>query len=247
MSRLDVNAIRHTAGSSDNISLDSSGRLLVGTSSAPTISPGSEPLLVVEGSSAADTEPGQICLARGNTAANLASGNGIGYVLFTDSQGGTFANIGAQADATPGASDYPGRLVFSTSADGASSPTERMRLDSSGNLRFNSGFGSVATAYGCRAWVNFQGTGTVAIRASGNVSSITDNGTGDYTANFTNSMPDDDYATVGSNIGTSTSYFSFIASDGSNSDVATGSVRFSTRNSNSSSYDQDVISIAVFR
>ena len=42
-------------------------------------------------------------------------------------------------------------------------------LDGSGNFKFNSGYGSVATAYGCRAWVNFNGTGTVAIRASGNV------------------------------------------------------------------------------
>jgi hypothetical protein len=58
---------------------------------------------------------------------------------------------------------------------------------------FNSGYGSVATAYGCRAWVNFNGTGTVAIRESGNVSSITDNGTGSYTANFTNAMPDASY------------------------------------------------------
>ncbi len=53
--------------------------------------------------------------------------------------------------------------------------------DASANIQFNSGYGSVATAYGCRAWVNFNGTGTVAIRGSGNVSSITDNGTGDYT------------------------------------------------------------------
>jgi hypothetical protein len=45
----------------------------------------------------------------------------------------------------------------------------------------------------CRAWVNFNGTGTVAIRASGNVSSITDNGTGDYTVNFTTAMPDANY------------------------------------------------------
>ena len=71
---------------------------------------------------------------------------------------------------------------------------ESMRLDSSANLQFNSGYGSVATAYGCRAWVNFNGTGTVAIRASGNVSSITDNGTGDYTVNFTTAMPDANYS-----------------------------------------------------
>jgi hypothetical protein len=48
----------------------------------------------------------------------------------------------------------------------------------------------------CRAWVNFNGTGTVAIRASFNVSSITDNGTGDYTVNFTNAMPDVNYSAV---------------------------------------------------
>jgi hypothetical protein len=50
-----------------------------------------------------------------------------------------------------------------------------------------------APVYAARAWVNFNGTGTVAIRASGNVSSITDNGTGDYTVNFTTAMPDANY------------------------------------------------------
>jgi hypothetical protein len=53
-----------------------------------------------------------------------------------------------------------------------------------------------APIYGARAWVNFNGTGTVAIRASGNVSSITDNGTGDYTVNFTTAMPDANYCAV---------------------------------------------------
>ena len=62
------------------------------------------------------------------------------------------------------------------------------------DFQFDSGYGSTATAYGCRAWVNFNGTGTVAIRESGNVSSITDNGTGDYTVNFTTAMPDANYA-----------------------------------------------------
>jgi hypothetical protein len=50
-----------------------------------------------------------------------------------------------------------------------------------------------APIYGARAWVNFNGTGTVAIRASGNVTSITDNGTGNYTVNFTTAMPDANY------------------------------------------------------
>ena len=51
-----------------------------------------------------------------------------------------------------------------------------------------------APIYACRAWVNFNGTGTVAIRASGNVSSITDNGVGDYTINFATAMPDANYS-----------------------------------------------------
>ena len=50
--------------------------------------------------------------------------------------------------------------------------------------------------YLAKAWVNFNGTGTVAIRAAGNVSSITDNGTGDYTVNLTIPMPDTNYAVV---------------------------------------------------
>jgi hypothetical protein len=49
----------------------------------------------------------------------------------------------------------------------------------------------------CKAWVNFNGTGTVAIRASYNVSSITDNGTGDYTVNFTTALADANYLVVG--------------------------------------------------
>ena len=52
------------------------------------------------------------------------------------------------------------------------------------------------TGYFCRAWVKFNGTGTPAIEASGNVSSITDGGTGIFTANFTTAMPDATYAAI---------------------------------------------------
>jgi hypothetical protein len=66
-------------------------------------------------------------------------------------------------------------------------------------LSVRNAFNATGTApvYACRAWVNFNGTGTVAIRASGNVSSITDNGLGDYTVNFSTAMQDDDYAVSG--------------------------------------------------
>jgi hypothetical protein len=84
-----------------------------------------------------------------------------------------------------------GNIVFQPA-----SYAESMRITSAGLLQFNSGYGSVATAYGCRAWVNFNGTltGTITPRASGNVTSVTKNGTGDYTVNFTNAMPDANYA-----------------------------------------------------
>jgi hypothetical protein len=65
--------------------------------------------------------------------------------------------------------------LYSTDASGTTNAVARCRY--TGNFEFNSGYGSVANAYGCRAWVNFNGTGTVAIRDSGNVSSITDLGT----------------------------------------------------------------------
>ena len=54
-----------------------------------------------------------------------------------------------------------------------------------------------ASIYACRSWVNFNGTGTVAIRDSGNVSSITDNASGDYTVNLTTAMPDSNFCALG--------------------------------------------------
>jgi hypothetical protein len=77
-------------------------------------------------------------------------------------------------------------------------------IDGSAGVTTNAG-GSVNPStnvdginYSCRAWVNFNGTGTVAIRASGNVTSITDNGAGDYTVNFTTAMTDTNYSFFGS-------------------------------------------------
>ena len=74
---------------------------------------------------------------------------------------------------------------------------EVARLDTSGNLRFNSGYGSVATAYGVRAWCNADLTGSGSIRASGNMSSLGDQGTGRWQFIFASSMPDANYAAIG--------------------------------------------------
>ncbi len=115
----------------------------------------------------------------------------------------------------------------------------------SSDLSFNSGYGSVATAYGCRAWVNFNGTGTVAIRASGNVSSITDNGAGDYTVNFTNAMPDANYCIAGTT--GEGSYGGVIYT--SSTTFSSGGARFLTFPNNvpASQVDMAYVNIAIFR
>jgi hypothetical protein len=110
-----------------------------------------------------------------------------------------------------------------------------------------------ATVGVCRAWVNFNGTGTVAIRASFNVSSITDNGTGDYTVNFTTAMTDVNYA-VNASAGTNTlttpvqiGYFKPNFSPLSNGYVAptTSAVRLGMINL--SSYDVQHAYVSIFR
>ena len=148
-----------------------------------------------------------------------------------------------------------GNLLFTTAPSGTAGNaitfTTAMTLDANGNLQFNSGYGSVATAYGCRAWVNFNGTGTVAIRASGNVSSITDNGTGDYTVNFTTAMTDANYSAVfGGKIDSISSGINYTligVNRTSSTTQQAGSIRLNTSASNFTSYDYEIISVSIFR
>jgi hypothetical protein len=102
-----------------------------------------------------------------------------------------------------------------------------------------------APSYSARAWVNFNGTGTVAIRASGNVSSITDNGTGDYTVNFTTAMPDSNYS---SNM--SVNFSRTIGSSRLNASLRTrntSSIRMQSIGDDSNIYDSEDVDISVFR
>ena len=105
----------------------------------------------------------------------------------------------------------------------------------------------------CKAWVNFNGTGTVAIRGAFNVSSIQDNGTGDYTVNFTTAMPDANYSATGSSsfIGT-TNYVGPVAfnnNNGTGASVAptTTALRTVVRNSSASPADPQYLYVAIFR
>jgi hypothetical protein len=103
-----------------------------------------------------------------------------------------------------------------------------------------------APIYACRAWVNFNGNGTVAIRASGNVSSITDHAAGDYTVNFTTAMPDANYApqiTFGQNGNSNPSYTPIVFELGQ----STTSSRLQTNGATGGKADVSIVCVAVFR
>ena len=105
--------------------------------------------------------------------------------------------------------------------------------------------------YLCKAWVNFNGTGTVAIRAAGNVSSITDNGTGDYTVNFSTAMPNANYAY---NVSSSSTGIAWVYNPQLNNSTGgtlvaptNSACRFVLLNSNASAYqDNAYINVAVY-
>ncbi len=162
--------MRFATNAAERMRIDSSGNVGIGTSSPAT-------KLHVSGNMTL-ADYGNIGATNNNAGISLT--------------GGSAANNGGQINLRGGSFGTANAIEFIQGG------TEQARIDTGGVFKFNSGYGSVATAYGCRAWVNFNGTGTVAIRASGNVTSITDNGVGDYTVNFTTAMPDANYSSVAS-------------------------------------------------
>jgi hypothetical protein len=157
--------------------LDTSGRLLVGTSSSRDnlFNTTYSALFQVESQATANAQASLTSTTAGVNGANLIlchqrsgsvggntvvqSDDQLGILSFQGADGTEMvpaASIEAYVDGTPGANDMPGRLVFSTTADGASSPTERMRITSTGQVRlagagitFN---GDTATAFHCPRW-----------------------------------------------------------------------------------------------
>jgi hypothetical protein len=141
-------------GGSDKIRIDSSGRLLMGATTAESFAPSTTPQVQIEGtdhhtSSAAiirnSNDNGQALLILGKSRGTsvgadtvVQDGDGVGEVLFTAADGSDrtpqVASVRASVDGTPGSNDMPGRLEFYTTADGSQTISERMRIDSSGNV-----------------------------------------------------------------------------------------------------------------
>ena len=143
---------KNTSSSTERMRIDSSGRLIVGRTSSVTSGSAADSIVQIVGKSGVPTDLGQLTIARGNSASNLTSGAEIGEIIFSDNTGGNFAQIQCSTDGTPGTNDYPGRLVFSTTADSASSPTERMRIDNRGRIfTYNSNTGNNSLTVGSAA------------------------------------------------------------------------------------------------
>ena len=182
------------------------------------------------------------------STASAGTGSGIRFGLndgsftsaFGDARGSEILSVTQQSN---------GRsrdIVFKT--DNGGTLGEAMRIDSSSNLKFNSGYGSVVTAYGIRAWVNFNGKNTVSIRDNGNVSSITDNGTGDYTVNFSTAMPDANYSVlIQSGEDTSGSHSNHIGANLHRSAPTTSACRVNTSSLNGSAVDHQFIFVGIIR
>lgn len=134
------------------MTLDASGRLLLGNTTSIASSLGSANMQISGATQGAGSTQNlvfntsasgpvfELGLSKNATVGSqtiVSSGNNLGSIRFSGSDGTAFiraAQIAGEVDGTPGTNDMPGRLVFLTTADGASSPTERMRIDSSGNL-----------------------------------------------------------------------------------------------------------------
>ena len=192
--------VRSSNAYSERLRITSDGKLLVGTSSPPLGSP----LLHVQGSQStnglanfanntntSDVNHGIINLI--NTATG-AVGNDA-RIMFSFRQVGSssgldpMASIGAIKEAGTSAA----AIQFNTRSSDAVY-AERFRISSTGaQSSVIPGGSTLYPSFDCRAWVNWNGTGTVAIRGSGNVSSITDNGVGNYTVNFTTALADANY------------------------------------------------------
>lgn len=129
-------------------------------------------------------------------------------------------------------------------------------IDGSQLLNINQ-FGNVvgsAPSYSCRAWVNFNGTGTPAIRGSGNVTSITDHATGDYTVNFTTAMPDVNYSVSGmaqrphgsDQAGTAVAWAT-LAPHTSTLATTVNGVRIHTQDQSVILFDSNIVAVSIFR
>ena len=182
-------------GGSEAIRINDSGQFLIGVSSARTMFTGYTPSLQVEGNAKSDSASSLVVnnastvgptlwfgKTRGTSLGSntvVQSGDELGTIFFNGADGtdvqSIAASIRSEVDGTPGSNDMPGRLVFSTTADGAASPTERLRIDNAGLVKipddgkFVAGAGNDLQIYhnGSNSLIEDTGTGNLEIKTNG--------------------------------------------------------------------------------
>jgi hypothetical protein len=241
-----------TAGIKAN--LDGSAAVQVGGTDVITLTSGGAATFVV---SPTTVQAGTVSAPSITTAGDTNTGiffPAADTIAFAE--GGTEAlriNSSAQIEFAAGSASTPSVTFTGDTNTGIYSPgadrigfteggTQVGEFDASGNFLFNSGYGSVATAFGCRAWAAFTpSTGTVL--ASGNMTSVARNSAGNYTATFTNAMPDANYAMAlgiaNDSAGNSRNYYGVTSKTAS-------AYRFSV-NAAGVAFDPPNMSVVIFR
>jgi len=127
----------------ERLRIDSVGKVLVGTSTSSTVGNSQYSKFEVCGNTSNAAGAAHITIKAGTTTASQTNGNTLGRLIFSTLDGGDYAYIQASIDGAMGSSDFPGRMMFFTCADGASTATERMRIHSSGIVTVGESGGSV--------------------------------------------------------------------------------------------------------
>ena len=181
--------------------------------------------------------------------------NGLGAKnLVLRNSDGTFSNVGSgdlavgmYAQIRYNGSAFEVTDIFPASASQAAAGTNSSKYLTASTLRSGLNASGSAPIYACRAWIKFNGTGTPSIVGSGNFSSITDNGTGNYTLNFTTSMPTDTYSVVASGGGNNASYSNLILGLPSGGVYTTAAIQVvATGGGGSTTADAPILCVAVF-
>lgn len=219
MSTLSTTNLKNASSSSNNIVLNSDG-----TVGGAALASASE----MFGTTTTGT------VTSGTTSLTVASATGITAGMFVVGEG-----------ITPGTtvSTIVGTTVTLSANANATLSSDPVTFYANNKLVSPGVIGSML----CRAWCNFNGTSTVAIRASYNVSSITDNGTGDYTVNFTTAMPDANYSCVGASGGQGSTSNGAVYLYDQGTARTTGLIRVLMTSSAGSAVDTPQINVGIFR
>ena len=166
----DDNYLLFNVNSSERMRIDSSGRLLVGRTASGNVGSGAASTVQIQnaigfhiGCVATQDSGGAggIAIGKSRNGGIVQSGDDLGSIVFAGHDGVDLqtraAAIEVEVDGTPGSNDMPGRILFKTTADGSNSPTERMRIDSAGNVGLINGHIDTTSGSSARCYVNNSG------------------------------------------------------------------------------------------